>query len=400
MSNKVYYGEYSLKHWIDLMLSKNITLPKYQRSFVWSERKSQKLMEAFKENLFVPPVTIGAYIDSNEKEKTNVNLIIDGQQRLTSILLSYLELFPNKDYFGKPQNDMQSYQDKDGEDDSEQEENIITWTFSELLKLGLSKEEINKEVQNNNYKKLVCDISTSREEFEDFFESHYLGFSFLVPESNTQKNYYASVFREINTGGVNLLPQESRQALYYLDKNLKPFFDPNFTSKYQIQNKNFKMDFVRYLSLISQYKNRQELDKVAYGTRGKLEDYYINYIDSVIQDQYSNKFGKFSSIFPNSEWNQRIENVKNYLHDMNIGRTFNSIIDMDMFMFGLMYHVMFENKSIKDKDIITLKDSINHQTEEFKKNDKHAKSPNSLKYIRQRLQKSIDIYQEFINESA
>lgn len=27
MENKIYYGEYSLKHWIDLMLSKKVELP-------------------------------------------------------------------------------------------------------------------------------------------------------------------------------------------------------------------------------------------------------------------------------------------------------------------------------------------------------------------------------------
>ena len=37
--NRVYYGEYSLKHWIDLILSKNLVLPDYQRYFVWNEKK-------------------------------------------------------------------------------------------------------------------------------------------------------------------------------------------------------------------------------------------------------------------------------------------------------------------------------------------------------------------------
>ena len=34
MESRTYYGEYSLKHWIDLMLNGNIVLPEYQRSFV------------------------------------------------------------------------------------------------------------------------------------------------------------------------------------------------------------------------------------------------------------------------------------------------------------------------------------------------------------------------------
>lgn len=38
MMNKVYYGEYTLEHWIKLMLTRNIELPNYQRHFVWRER--------------------------------------------------------------------------------------------------------------------------------------------------------------------------------------------------------------------------------------------------------------------------------------------------------------------------------------------------------------------------
>lgn len=36
MDNKVYYGEYSLDHWIKLILKKDIVLPDYQRNFTWS----------------------------------------------------------------------------------------------------------------------------------------------------------------------------------------------------------------------------------------------------------------------------------------------------------------------------------------------------------------------------
>ena len=39
MDNRVYYGEYSLRHWINLILKNNIDLPEYQRYFVWNEKK-------------------------------------------------------------------------------------------------------------------------------------------------------------------------------------------------------------------------------------------------------------------------------------------------------------------------------------------------------------------------
>lgn len=65
MKSKVYYGEYSLKHWIDLILKKNLKLPKYQRHFVWDEQKTLKLVESLGNGQFVPPVIIGAFKDEN-----------------------------------------------------------------------------------------------------------------------------------------------------------------------------------------------------------------------------------------------------------------------------------------------------------------------------------------------
>ena len=35
MNTRVYYGEYSLIHWIELVLTRNIILPKYQPCFMW-----------------------------------------------------------------------------------------------------------------------------------------------------------------------------------------------------------------------------------------------------------------------------------------------------------------------------------------------------------------------------
>ena len=59
MDKKVYYGEYSLKHWIELLLKQDLELPPYQRSFVWSEEQVKEFVRGLKEEIFVPPVTIG-----------------------------------------------------------------------------------------------------------------------------------------------------------------------------------------------------------------------------------------------------------------------------------------------------------------------------------------------------
>ena len=137
MDNKVYYGEYSLKHWIDLILKGNIELPKYQRFFVWSENKVQKIIEAFKKKQFVPPIIIGAYQENN----INQNLILDGQQRLTSILLAYLGLFPDPKTY-KAAIDRMSNENDDETDDSQDDfDNVLDWKFDKLLERGKNKED-------------------------------------------------------------------------------------------------------------------------------------------------------------------------------------------------------------------------------------------------------------------
>ena len=124
MNNKVYYGEYSLKHWIDLMLSGNITLPPYQRSFVWDKNRVEKLIQSLIKRQFIPPVTIGGF--SKEEKK---NLIIDGQQRLTSLLLAYRGLFPDKDKIDKFNDGYIDENDDQDQDIKEQRDKILKWNY-------------------------------------------------------------------------------------------------------------------------------------------------------------------------------------------------------------------------------------------------------------------------------
>lgn len=79
MKIQTFYGEYSLEHWIRLMKEGNILLPEYQRSFKWGTNKIIELIKSFREDQFIPPVII-----AREGDK---NFVLDGQQRLTSLLL-------------------------------------------------------------------------------------------------------------------------------------------------------------------------------------------------------------------------------------------------------------------------------------------------------------------------
>ena len=131
METRVYYGEYTLRHWLNLVISRNVVLPNYQRSFVWDEKDIKRLLTSLASGQFVPPVTI-AHFNAVEASQ---NLILDGQQRLTSILLAYLGYMPVKNLF-KPSD----YELASG-DDSNQDtiSSPMEWTYKMLLSKKLTE---------------------------------------------------------------------------------------------------------------------------------------------------------------------------------------------------------------------------------------------------------------------
>ena len=60
IDRKIFYGEYTLMHWIELMLQRNIVLPDYQRCFVWPKEHVEFFLRRVKKGIFVPPIIIGS----------------------------------------------------------------------------------------------------------------------------------------------------------------------------------------------------------------------------------------------------------------------------------------------------------------------------------------------------
>ena len=386
MNNKVYYGEYTLRHWINLILKKNIILPDYQRYFVWDQNKAKELIKAFKEKKFIPPVTIGSF--KNEKE--SINLILDGQQRLTSILLAYIGYFPNKI---SSQKQFKLMDENDNLIEDEGINNILEWNFNELLKNGSTKEEIKENLSYENYIKFDFNVG------KDFFDSNFLGFSYLVPllaNDKEQQKFYSKVFRSINIQGESLLALESRAALYYLDKDLEDYFIPNFIEKIYVNDS--KVDFVRYLALLSQYKKDKTADELGKKFAGKMEKYYEEYIYFTVGEEDSNIFIKYSEVFKDKkEYEKMYINLKESLKKLELLKKYGSIIDVDITLFGLIYFIVFEKKEIDYSKKESIIKEINKEIEKIKREDtKHVKNPAAFKYLRYRVRRSIEIYERYI----
>ena len=411
MTNHIYYGEYSLKHWIRLLLSKNIELPEYQRNFVWEASDIKRLLRSLKEKQFIQPVTIALYKSNNGESR---NLLIDGQQRLTSILLAGIGYLPNKEKFEKPE---AFASDDDSDEDTINVSEPIKWTYRELLSDIVSENSL-KSIKNRlkNDERYIEYIDEELDEF--FFEDTFLGFSYIVPDSNDEREIqhsFTKLFRNINYFGMRLSPQESRQSLYYMNEDIKQFFEGRLENgesvlgdiKIMENMKTVNIDFVRYLSILSQYIINNDSSKVllgysAYKSRESYYADYVSYLLNIEQESREDKFNgfNFNEVFPNQDRKQRLINLYNTLNsikdhfDLNERHAFKSWIDADYWLFGLIYHVLFKNNKLNYDSLLftTILDTI----EERKRDSAYKRTPNGLSNIRQRLAESINLYSKYV----
>ena len=155
------------------------------------------------------------------------------------------------------------------------------------------------------------------------------------------------------------------------------------------------MDFVRYLSLISQYHKTHDENKVAYRYARRMEDYYESYIYSVVNDEDSLLFGKFSENYPDGNYKDRIDSMSRSIAELDLSRSYISIIDMDIYFFGLVYVELFLKGSIDLSRKEDLKRELAEKISRKKREPKHTKTPSLLKYLRTRIKDSIDIYLKY-----
>lgn len=396
METKVYYGEYSLEYWIKILLTKNIELPNYQRSFVWDENQVLRLLNSIKEGQFIPPITIGGFYDSNGKL---TNYVIDGQQRLTSILLGYLQIYPKKEVFADRNEQMVNSEVAPVDGQEEDASFILEWTFRELQKKGYNKSDILSLCPSSDY-----DHFSSSDDFQntEFLKSHFLGFSYIVPKVNSkeeQQRFYSKLFRDINIQGSKLKAQESRRSLYFMRDEYEDFFEPKFMSKYGLLiGKAFvHIDFVRYLSFTTNYAHRNNVHSVARTYWRDYEPYYERYVYAVVQNEKDEMFGLFTSLFPTeAARNSAMDELKRTLLDIEIPKEFKNYMSMDMYMFGLVYYVLIKRKHINKDSIPHLIRDIENKIATYGRDNLHTFAPNMISKIRMRLFDSIEIYGRYV----
>ncbi len=129
---------------------------------------------------------------------------MDGQQRLTSILLSSLGYIPNNDKFASSEK-LGTGDDSTEDDDSEDEvaKKSIGWTFRDIIDTNQNENDRDKIIArieaSGKYDKLN-DILTDKN-INNFLENTFLGFSYIIPNTTDAKiaqQFFSTLFRNMN----------------------------------------------------------------------------------------------------------------------------------------------------------------------------------------------------------
>lgn len=173
-----------------------VRIPGFQRNYVWDLGRASKLIESLILGLPVPQI----FLYESERNKF---LVIDGQQRLMSIYYFIKQRFPRKD----KRSDLRTIFEEHGKiPDSIMHDDRYFENFR--LKLSESLPDHPNRFKGLSYATLG--------DHKGRFELRPIR-NVIIKQSSPQGDDSAmyEIFNRLNTGGINLKPQEIRTSMYH-----------------------------------------------------------------------------------------------------------------------------------------------------------------------------------------
>nr|QNO47657.1 hypothetical protein MPIGPLOG_00025 [Methanosarcinales archaeon ANME-2c ERB4] len=191
-------SDFNIKTIFDFMESEIFKVPGFQRNYVWDLTRASKLIESIILGIPVPQIFL------YEKSK-NEFLVVDGQQRLMTIYYFMKMRFPKKE----KRYELRIIFDEMGripDDILHNDDYFSNFKLRLPEKLPDNKNKLNKL----NYETLG--------EYKNTFEMRTIR-NIIIKQNSPpdDDSVIYEIFNRLNTGGMNLTPQEIRTSLYHSD---------------------------------------------------------------------------------------------------------------------------------------------------------------------------------------
>lgn len=173
-----------------------VKIPGFQRNFVWDMARASKLIESLILGLPVPQIFL-------YEQQRNSFLVIDGQQRLMSVYYFVKRRFPRKD----KRVELRSIFEKNG---GIPESVLHDDKYFQPFNLQLAEKLPNRK---NRFKGLNYATLDSYKSQFDLRPIRSIIVKQNTPSEDDSSMY--EIFNRLNTGGINLRPQEIRTSMYH-----------------------------------------------------------------------------------------------------------------------------------------------------------------------------------------
>ncbi len=170
-----YPADFTLEGLFSKYKKGSMTVPGFQRNYVWNIKQASRLIESFLLGLPVPAIFLFTDDERNEQ------LVIDGQQRLMTIVYFF------DGYFGPP--------------DAKGRRKVFKLT-------GLNE---NSPFYDKTYSDLEEDNQAAFNKLNDSVLRAFV-IKQITPQGNTSVYH---IFERLNTGGTQLVGQEIRNCVYH-----------------------------------------------------------------------------------------------------------------------------------------------------------------------------------------
>lgn len=291
-------NDFNVKTLFDFIQSGIVKIPGFQRNYVWDIKRASKLIESIIIGIPIPQIFLF-------EEERNKFIVIDGQQRYMTIFYFLKKRFPRED---KRFELRQIFDQRGGIPDSILNDNDYFIDFN--LQLGDPKPGHKNKYNKLNYftlddgDKTTLDLRTIR--------------NIIIKQNSPEdgNTVVFEIFNRLNSGGVNLKPQEIRTSLFHssfydslyalnLDTNwrqLTPQAKPDIHMKdIEILLRGFAMLILKdkYSPSMTKFLNKFSLSTKKFQSENieylkELFGVFVSYCNALDSKIFFNKSGRFN----------------------------------------------------------------------------------------------------------